>query len=369
MRLLPANKNLGWTPYVWLSYLSFLLVYPYFSGSSPQVWVITAASIAVFLPVYFRGWWVRGTRLLPYIGVLLLLGTLTVPINPGGSVYFIYAASFGGLVGSLHRAIRLVVAIALLVALEAWVMSLPPGVWIPGVFFSLVVGLPNAYFAEASRADARLRLAHEEIERLATTAERERIARDLHDVLGHTLSLITLKAELAARLVESDPVRAEQEAREIERISRAAMQEVRETVRGYRAAGLASELANAHLALEAAGIALEVVGDVSALPPRVDAALAMALREAVTNVVRHAGASSCRVSCERDASQVRLAITDDGRGGDSFEGGGLTGMRERITELGGTFERDGRSGTRLELSLPLPSVESATEPRPLRRAG
>ena len=123
--------------------------------------------------------------------------------------------------------------------------------------FTLLIGAVCIRSAEVQRANARLRMAQEEVERLAKTAERERIARDLHDLLGHTLSLITLKAELAGKLVERDPERAGREIREVERISREALREVRTAVAGYRSEGLQAEMGRARLALEAAGVRLE----------------------------------------------------------------------------------------------------------------
>ena len=138
-------------------------------------------------------------------------------------------------------------------------------------------------------------MADEEIEHLAKVAERERIARDLHDLLGHTLSLITLKAELARKLVDRDPQRAKQEMLDVEQTSRAALADVREAISGYRGEGLAAELIRARKTLETAGISVD--SDIAELPltPAQETVLALALREAMTNVVRHAQARRCSV--------------------------------------------------------------------------
>jgi two-component system sensor histidine kinase DesK len=187
---------------------------------------------------------------------------------------------------------------------------------------------------------------------MARIAERERIGRDLHDLLGHTLSVIVLKSELASRLADRDPARAVTEIREVERISREALAEVRKAVRGYRSEGLLDEVANAERVLIAAGIAAEIDVHPQALPPDEDRALAYALREAVTNVVRHAAATRCSIRLTETGGRTRLEVLDDGRGGLAPEGSGLSGMRERLRQVAGTLERDGANGTRLVMSLP-----------------
>jgi two-component system sensor histidine kinase DesK len=204
-----------------------------------------------------------------------------------------------------------------------------------------------------------MRLAHEELEHMAKVAERERIARDLHDVLGHTLSLITLKSELARKLVDRDPERAKQEMHDVENASRAALADVREAIRGYRSDGIFAELARACAALETAGVAVECDTDTVPLSPDQESVLALALREAVTNVVRHAEARRCNVILKRRESLCTLEVADDGRGTAGPEGNGLRGMRERLEALGGSLRLLSSNGTRLIIDLPLASAASA----------
>ena len=196
-------------------------------------------------------------------------------------------------------------------------------------------------------------MAQDEIEHLAKVAERERIARDLHDVLGHTLSLIILKSELASKLADRDPQRARDEIRDVERISREALSEVRQAVRGYRA-GLQQELDGATAMLRAAAIELTTECEPVPLAAGQEAILALALREAVTNVVRHSDASHCTIAMRRVDDAIRLTISDDGRGGGQ-DGAGISGMRERIATLGGSVARDGSHGTTITVTLPLAS--------------
>jgi len=241
---------------------------------------------------------------------------------------------------------------------------------------TLIIGLVTIFETEEAKANRRLDLAHEEIERLAKIAERERIARDLHDLLGHTLSVITLKSDLAVRLVGHDDARAGREMEEVARVSRQALKEVREAVRGYRLRSLQGELEAARDMCVAAGLAFDYLVKppllLGSLPPAQETVLALALREAVTNVTRHAAATHCTVrllssTASNGCAEVSLEVEDDGRGKDAPDGAGLSGMRERVALLGGRLSIAGRSpGTRLVLRLQTPLA--APEARPERRA-
>jgi two-component system, NarL family, sensor histidine kinase DesK len=357
-RLLPKNKELGWTPYVWLVYLSYFLVYPASRPSSALDWVLTAAGAAVFLGLYFWGFWQKGPRVLWSVAGILLLAVLFVPSNPGAMSFFIYAAAFCSHAGRPRLAMACIAGVLAVLAAATAAFHLPVYVWLPAGLFSILIGGVNVHYAEVSRANARLRATQEEVERLAQTAERERIGRDLHDLLGHTLSLITLKAELARKLVPRDPERAVHEMEELERISRDALREVRSVVSGYRAEGLAAEMARARLALEAAGVTLD---------PARETVLAMALREAVTNVVRHSGARTCRIMVEPvdgETEGVRLEVRDDGigsKGRGSAEGMGLSVIRDRVEGLGGRLERRAEKGTVLVVTLPQRQEQAAAQ--------
>lgn len=214
----------------------------------------------------------------------------------------------------------------------------------------------------------QLRQARGEAARLAAAEERLRIARDLHDLLGHSLSLIVLKSELAGRLAEQGSGRvAEEVAREvadIESVARQALVEVREAVTGYRRRCLADELDAARAALTSAGISLTVKTAGTPLPADLDELFAWAVREAVTNVVRHARATRCRIDLSHGEAGAVLAVTDDGRAGPYGEarragaGSGLTGLAERVEAAGGTVEAGpvgagpGGAGFRLRVAVP-----------------
>jgi two-component system, NarL family, sensor histidine kinase DesK len=358
-RLLPPDKGLGWTPYAWLIYLSFFLVSLFFRPSALTTWLWHGAVVAVFLALYFRGFWLEGRRLVPVIGGIALLGAVAIPFNPGASCFFIYAAAFLGDAGRPRLVVPWLAGLVAFIGAEAWLLSLPPYAWVPAVVFSIIIGGTNIHFSEVGRANARLRLAQDRVEAMATVAERERISRDLHDLLGHTLSVIVLKSELASKLADHDAPRATAEIRDVERISREALTEVRRAVEGYRARGFPGELAAGQAALAAAGVHLVTDVATEPLPPAVETTLALVLREGLTNVVRHAHATRCHTSLDIRDGRAQLVIEDDGVGGTVTAGSGLAGMRERVEQMGGALTVSSGSGLRVEATLPLPAGSSS----------
>jgi len=363
--------------YVWLVYLGILVFQPAFDPTAGVLdWVTVGVLVAVFLPLYLAATSPRRRRTLLLLAAgMALLGLLGSFVNSGASVFVVYAAAT---VAYLEPVRRAVVAIAVLlgVVLLILVVSPIPMPWRlaslgPAFLFTIVVGAVNVFEAEKERAHRRLRRADEEIERLAMLAERERIGRDLHDLLGHTLSVVVVKAELAGRLVAVDADRAAAEVNDIERIARDALGEVRAVVTGYRAGGFDAELARTRKALSAAGVQARVDTTVPALPAAQESVLALAVRECVTNVVRHAGAAQTTITAHDGPGEVVLEVTDDGGGMQGPEGSGLTGMRERVSALGGSVRieaRDGARGTRVTVTLPLPVLGPARGPGALAPA-
>jgi two-component system sensor histidine kinase DesK len=354
--LIPHHTDLGWTPWAWTVYIVPFALSPLYLDkfANPAGWLFFGGITVAFLAIYFRSYWVRGRELYLLSATTLALGIALWPVTQAAGAFFIYAAAMLGHIEPTRRAFRIVGLIAAIVVVEAWFLD---RVWYNAIwpfFFTILIGALNIHFAQVHRSNARLRLAQDEIEHLAKVAERERIARDLHDLLGHTLSLVILKSELATKLAERDPERAREEIRDVERIAREALAEVRSAVTGYRAGGFTPEIQHARSALATAGIALECdVHGGTQLPPAHEAVLCLALREAVTNIVRHSGARHCRMSLSVSGTLCMMRVTDDGRGGDMPFGSGLSGMRERMEVLGGTLTRDGRHGTTLTVVLPL----------------
>ena len=356
-RLLPHDPEIGWTPYAWLVYIIPFVLTPFYERRGAGMWLTIAITVPLFLALYFRGYWARGRERWLIVAGLTILGVVCWRWSTAAGAFFIYAASFAGHADEHPwRGIGLV-ALTVLIAAKVYDLPLIAQSW--PFIFTLIVGGINAHYSEVGRSNTRLRLAQDEIEHLAKVAERERIARDLHDLLGHTLSLIILKSELASKLAERDPERARSEIREVEKISRDALTQVRHAVRGYRSGGLQTEADDARRTLEAGGVAFDAQLPRVTLPPSHEAVLALAIREAATNVVRHAGAKQCRLTLTVENGACVLVVSDDGRGGSSAFGSGLQGMRERVETLGGTLTRDGSRGTTLTITLPLPLHESA----------
>jgi len=220
------------------------------------------------------------------------------------------------------------------------------------------------------RTNRELRAAREELAVLAVGEERNRIARDLHDTIGHSLSVIALKSELARRVLPTEPARAAEEIADVERVAREALASVRETVQGYRTPSLALELAAARSALATAGISGTVEPAPEGLPSAVDAVLGWAVREGVTNVLRHSDATRASIRVVADGDSRAVEVVDDGTAGAAGGAGdpaapvrrgtGLDGLRERAATLGGAVEAGPLPdrGFRLRVSVPL-QVEGA----------
>lgn len=363
---------------VWLVFLSWPLIAIVTGEAAPGWKVLGCAGLAVFVAVYLgsylRPWLVSAcphwTNTLA-ITVVLLLCVLAVV--PAGGLYAFNCLPFILAVWIFPHPLTLGLPVAVSLAAvgitAAWVVggaADPFWMYLPtGLALLIMVALRLAMEREENS-----RMLNEQ---LALSRQREQFGRDVHDVLGHSLTVITLKAELAHRLVETDPGRARAELDGVLEISRQSLAEVRSTVGGLHLPDLGSQLTAARTALDAAGITASIppASAVSGLPPARQELFAWSLREAITNVVRHSGATRCTVTVTPD----RLTVTDDGVGLDGSRargssaarpgdptpaappGQGLPGMRRRIAEAGGTLTlteaRPGRDrpGTRLEATL------------------
>jgi two-component system sensor histidine kinase DesK len=364
-RAIFRDREHGWSPLLWFLYLGFFFIQPVFDHVSLKMWLLDVLGALAFLVLYFGLFVLENPRALFHIAGMVLLGVLFEPINTGACTFFIFAAAMVPFcVGTQLAAILGLITIGAIGAIEGLLLHANGWVLFYSGLFPVIIGAGNTFFAERNRMNRKLRKANEEIEHLAKVAERERIARDLHDVLGHTLSVITLKSELAGKLMDRDPERAGKEIREVEQISRQALSDVRDAIRGYRAQGLVAELAQAKSTLETAGLAVQCDAATTVkIPAMQESVLALAVREAVTNVVRHSKAHICRMRLEQQNGSCRLEIQDDGVGISSAEGNGLRGMRERVEMLGGTLERSSQSGTMLVITLPLKDGISKGEAR------
>lgn len=312
----------------------------------------TLRSIAA--PVGLMPWWQAGSI------TLVAIGMVVVSVGTGHTVVWSLAA--GLLAHDLRIARfpragwRFSVPFALLVALAAvTTMALTGNGAIGNVLrqggFALFLVLAMTYTEVTLLRQWHLTL---ELERarldaaeLATTKERLRFTEDLHDILGHALEVVSFKSELASRLSEVDPARSRAELDEIQRLARGAVHDVRALVRGRRSTDLVTELSGARALLESAGIGWEFTGDPARLDGEASELLGRVLREAVTNLLRHAGASRCTVKLETGDGKAALTVRNDGVASmrrDDREGSGLRGLARRITEAGGAFSAGARDG-------------------------
>jgi two-component system sensor histidine kinase DesK len=321
-------------------------------------WLVTTLVTYPIFALFYALCIIRPQRSVQrYAWCIALLGLVTLACDgDAGGCYFIYGCVMlrAGVCG-WSRYLLNVVAMCALFALVASLNRMP---WQVIAYLIVMVAVITTVInvgINASKKNAALKLSQDEVRRLAATAERERIGRDLHDLLGHTLSLITLKLELSRKLFDRDPVAARRELEEAENVARHALGEVRAAVTGIRATDLAAELASARLLLESSAVHLDYGQLPPSLPVDVERGLALVIREAMTNIHRHAGATEASVRFDFTAEKLDMQICDNGRGGQSAEGNGINGMRERIKALGGTLSIDSppKRGTRLHISVPL----------------
>jgi len=347
-----------WTDAVHLLWSAWIFITPMFGGGYTARWIaLTLASYPVFLLLYARTLVAPCRQAWRAALAMIALALVLLPVYTAGISYYVFGCVMLRMRGTLWQYLLRLTAINLVFVLVAWRTSLPWQVWAWMPVMTLIIGVIVHVERIANETDAALKLSHDEVRRLAATAERERIGRDLHDLLGHTLSLITLKLELARKLSERDPDSSRRELEEAERVARHALAEVRSAVTGIRSADLAAELASARLLLESAHVHLDYDTPPLDLPPDVERGLALVLREAATNVARHAQATRVRIAFAREPRVVQLCVDDDGRGGVGADGNGLGGMRDRVRALGGTLSIASPSGRGTQVLVRLPLAE------------
>lgn len=300
------------------------------------------------------------------IGVATLALLTSVALAAGAPhsfvALYVYVAAAAGMLLPGKRAAATILLVAAGVAIGSAADSTSLSASGSLVLTILAIGGMTSAFARKIQANRELEDAREELANLAVSEERLRIARDLHDLLGHSLSVISLKSELAAKLLDRDSKLAAAELADVQAIARQALGEVREAVQGYRQLALDQAVDSARRQLEAAGIDLQVEADAQPLPLEVESVLAWAVREGATNVVRHSGASACTIRVQAEPDRAALEIEDDGSRTSSAatvatttSGSGLLGLAERAKSVHGILETGGRpeGGFRMRLTVPL----------------
>jgi two-component system sensor histidine kinase DesK len=349
--------ELGKMPYLWALSLVFMLWRYFFVAPSGIELVLLGLTVLVFVPLYLASFWATGRQAVLCVLLSCLAGVLWAPYNSGAGTFFIFACGMCGRLAparKAYQAVAGVLALAVVLALTISDAGLP--FMLAPLTIGLSVGVASIMESGLRASRHQLLRKQEEVEHMARIAERERISRDLHDLLGHSLSLIALKAELAGKLAGRDDDACRREIGDIETSARQALAEVRAAVTGYRQSGLAGALASARASLAAANVELREEVQRFPLAPASEHVLALALREAVTNVVRHAGATRCSLGLALESDTAVLRVADDGAAlrcaGEVRAGNGLTGMRERAAALGGKLAISVGAGLALELRIP-----------------
>ncbi len=373
---------------IWLVYLIGPVAGLFAKGHHSPVYeaggVLLAAAFCVLYIGVLCTWERYPQRALAGLAVIAGL-SVTASLVYGAnwtSMWIYVSAAIGFVFPGRRRAMVAVAAAGACYALLSWIDHVPASDFLVVLLPVVLVGWAMIGFRLQLVLMFELRQARETVAKLAANEERLRLARDMHDLTGQSLSLITLKSDLAARRLaqlppspELDAVRGE--ISDIGRVSRQTLHDIREVVSGYRRPTLAVEIITARTSLEAAGIELDddpaLTLRSGTIGPDTEAALAWCLREAATNVIRHSGARTCRVRLLERPGEISLEITDDGRGlgdgtgGDSGNGGtGLHNMSERLSAVGGRFSAGaaGRDGRGFQLTATVPAVPAPRAPAP-----
>jgi two-component system, NarL family, sensor histidine kinase DesK len=354
---LTVRKRVPWGFLAWAVPLAYVFWAPFQQRAGWIEWTATALTLAAVLALFLAGMaHTENRRSAAGICVaLLLIASGSLAYRPSGGIYFPVAAAFvpAAVGGGIGLSLTIVSAIAVLFGVE-WCLLYLGGS--NGAIFPLFVALE--IFLSGIGVTFVFRQTRE-IQRRDKASERERIAKDLHDLLGHSLSSLALKAELARRVFPTDPGRAIQEIRDIEHIARQGLEEMRGAIHGYYSGDVYAELDRVAALLKAADVRVECRSERLDMSPAYERVLALIVREAVTNILRHSQAKACRLAVFRAEGAYGLDISDNGRGGIHEAGIGMRSIRTRAEALGGTAVWSSAAGTQLSVRLPMSAMEAS----------
>lgn len=321
---------------------------------SLQAFIVSILLYLGFIACYFQVVNARGEKALLPILAILLIACFGTAATPGTMALFGYVTFFSGFCFSYYRALGGLVATLAAIAAAAYLFDQINAFFLaPSLMGSIALFFFGLYERKSRLHKFKEAKSQQQIEQLAALAERERIARDLHDLLGHTLSSIALKAELAAklgRLGQTEP--ALREIDQVADITRETLTEVRQAVSGYKSRDFQTEITKLAERLKEQGFEVEVDVDLSGLTIKAESSLILILKEAVTNILRHSQGKSVSISARRSAHQLQLSVCDDGDSPHFNMGNGLMGIKERVNALGGTLAVSPTEGFSLDIKLP-----------------
>ncbi|MDX1537342.1 sensor histidine kinase [Arsukibacterium sp.] len=349
------ERKMSW---VYLINLIFYIIPLFTVRFSPWQYLSMLSALLLFLGCYFWAYRCNRHNMHWPIAGIVLVAALITPVNPGSVSMFAYAGFFIGFAYSLKRYLLLTALLLALLVLLDLTLTIH---WNLFLIMGIPIVLAVSFLGRAEQAKLRHRLAEQqsgdEIKQLATMVERERIGRDLHDILGHTLSSIILKADLAEKLLARQQAdAAQQQLTELSQIAREALSQVRQSVSGYKHQGLTAEVARLLSRLRDAGFVAELTGEIPHLDSRRETAVVLALTELVTNIMRHSKGDSCQLRFTEQAGILKICLSDNGRQADVKEGNGITGLRERLTAINATLKLQHNQGLTATIELPQQST-------------
>nr|WP_324259629.1 sensor histidine kinase [Cellvibrio fontiphilus] len=340
--------------WVWLFFSLYYFVPLYYLPFSGFQLPVLVGVYCLFVGLYLWAITLSANRVWKAILALSLLSIATSAYTPGASTFFSYV---GFLIGFSYRTriwLNLLVLHLLVIVGLHYTFNYPiPFFALPAISGLITISIIG--YVERVRLEARIsqQKSHEEIEQLAIIAERERIARDLHDILGHTLSSIALKAELAEKLMAQDKQEiAREHVSELHHIARNTLSLVRQTVSGYKHRGLSGEVMELCEKLRQNGFVVELLGEIPQLSARAETAVILALTELTTNVLRHSNGNHCQIEFRHSCDKILVSMRDNGKVSALTPGNGLQGIQERIQALAGELQSSISKGCEFVISLP-----------------
>lgn len=344
----------------WVYLLNLSLLLPALFSVPYSAWEYLAQGLGVlaFLAAYFRAYRTDSQHMLLPILLIIAIATAVMPLNPGAVSMLAFASFFIGFAYSFQRFAAAMVAILVLLLLLGNV-SYQPWWYFPYIACAITIGVGLLGRVERTKmlAQQRQQQSQDEIRQLSAMVERERIGRDLHDILGHTLSSIVLKADLANRLLQKQQLdAAQQQLTELSQIARESLSQVRQSVSGYRHQGLAAEVAKLLARLRDGCFVAELQGEIPRLNARSETAVILILTELVTNVLRHSNGHCCQLLFHQTEHALQIRVSDDGQSAPLTEGNGLSGIRERVAALEGHLEIRRADGYAVDIMLPLSAL-------------
>lgn len=346
------QRNMSW---VYLFNLVFFFLPLFNVNYTGWQYLAMALALVAFLLCYFWAYRCSRQQMHQPTLAIVLIALLITPLNPGSISMFSYAGFFIGYANPLKRYLLLITALLLLLVTLNYTITI---YWPHFIHIGLPIVLGVSFLGWVEQQRMLQRLTHQqsadEIKQLATMVERERIARDLHDILGHTLSSIILKADLAEKLLlRQQTAPAQQQLTELSQIAREALSQVRQSVSGYKHQGLSAETAKLLNRLREAEFQVELNGTIPTLDSRTETVLVLALTELVTNVIRHSKGDVCQLMFQHQDAKLQIQLYDNGKSTTFNEGNGLQGLRERLAALSGTLSLVVNNGVQATITVPL----------------